>query len=36
MKPIYFIIQKTCNHQTIINDGGGASELLFYRTALQL
>lgn len=36
MKPIYFIIQKTCNHQTIINDGGGASELLFYMTALQL
>lgn len=35
-KNLYFVINYGYNHQTIINEGGGASELLFYKTAYLL
>jgi len=36
MKNVYFIINHEGNHKTITNLGCGASELLFYYTALKL
>jgi glycosyltransferase involved in cell wall biosynthesis len=36
MKTLYFIINKDKNHLSILNDGGGASELLFYTLAYNL
>jgi hypothetical protein len=36
MKTLYFIITKDKNHLSILNDGGGASELLFYTLAHNL
>ena len=36
MKTIYFIINVHYNHKSIINQGSGASELLFYLTAKSL
>ena len=36
MVSLYFIITKNQNHKTILHDGGGASELLFYTLAYNL
>ena len=36
MTNLYFIITKGENHLSIVNDGGGASELLFYMLARNL
>lgn len=36
MTTLYFIITKDKNHLSILNDGGGASELLFYTLARNL
>jgi hypothetical protein len=36
MKQLYFIINKNSNHINIINEGGGASEWVFYLTAYKL
>ena len=36
MKKIYFIINSCFNHRTILNQGSGASELLFYLTAEKI
>ena len=36
MTTLYFIITKGENHLSILNDGGGASELLFYTLARNL
>lgn len=36
MNKLYFIINNCKNHKTIVEDGGGASELLFFITAMKL
>ena len=36
MQTIYFIINQHHNHQSIIKNGNGASEVLFYLTAKSL
>ena len=36
MKKIYFIINNNSNHNDIVHMGGGASELLFFRTVYDL
>lgn len=36
MKPIYFLINKDNNHESIVNSGSGASEVIFYLTAKQI
>tara|TARA_R110002074_G_scaffold23390_1_gene70917 strand:+ start:141 stop:254 length:114 start_codon:yes stop_codon:yes gene_type:complete len=36
MQTIYFIINQSENHQSIIDGGGGASEFLFYLTIKSL